>query len=229
MSARLGPFTHSARGRAHPRRKRAAFTLVEVMVSLGVMMIGAMAIIGLQQHSIRANNHARQLETALQIAQTWIERLKQDAHTWNAAGIVGGTPSPVVVLASTRYLNRVNTLPDVFQIIPAANATVDASNGFDFRGADLNLSLTAQAANLHYCASFRPSWVIIGRALRVDVRVWWPREGTSTDMAAFITNTCADNDTDLGPPANLADTTAPFYRYHIVYLSTVIGHTRVER
>jgi Tfp pilus assembly protein PilV len=210
---------------ARTRSRTRAFTLVEVMVSLGVMVIGAMAIIGLQQHAIRANSNARQLETGLQIAQTWIERLKQDAHTWTTpATSVDGQPTPAVALANTLYLNRVVTAPDVFQQIPSAAATATASNGFDYRGFEIDMSGIA-AQEVHYCASFKPSWVIVGRALRVDVRVWWPRDSSQADMVTWAASGCADDDVSLSPaePALLID------RYHIVYLSTVIVHTRVPR
>ena len=72
-------------------RRRQGFTLVEVMVSLGIMTIGAMAVLAMQQQIIRGNMHARQLTTATQIAQNVIERLKIDSLSWTAAGLPPNT------------------------------------------------------------------------------------------------------------------------------------------
>ena len=68
------------RRRARSARAR-GFTLIEVMVALGVMTVGVFGLIALQLYTIRSNSHARQLGIATQIAQQWIERIKQDAHT----------------------------------------------------------------------------------------------------------------------------------------------------
>jgi type IV pilus assembly protein PilV len=190
--------------------RREGFTLVEVMVSLGIMTIGAMAILGLQQQIIRANVHARQVTTATQIAQNVIERLKMDAVAWNAPGVP----------AATFYLRNVTpgaignfqTLP--FQRVTNGAITGIQSNAFDYYGDDLDMSLGAPA-NLYYCASYRLSFVYSNnRVMRADVRVWWAREGVAAIKSDFPQ--CVDNGAALNPGGAL------FNNYHTVYLSTVI-------
>ncbi|MGD8861769.1 MAG: prepilin-type N-terminal cleavage/methylation domain-containing protein [Myxococcales bacterium] len=197
------------------RRNRGGFTLIEVMVSLGVMTVGAMAVIALQQHTVRANTHARELTTAMNIAQMWVERIKQDNATWTQAGFVGtaGQPTPQQVLQNTNWLNRVNVLPNVFQtiVVPAWVDEDSISNAFDFNGKEVS----ADASNVHFCASFRPAWVYVGRALRVDVRVWWARAGTGADINTDFPQ-CADDGVRLSPGG------AMFNNYHVVYLPTVV-------
>ena len=202
---------------ASPGRKHAGFTLIEVMVSLGVMTIGAMAILALQQHTIRSNNHARRLTMATQIAQIWIERLKQDAATWTLAAQATGSPSAAAVLANTRYLQAITANPNAFMTIPNVTATV--SNAFDYLGHDID-NTTAQAnaganttAYVAYCASMRLSWVYFGESMRADVRVWWPLEGQQIDNQVL---NCTDDDQVLNPGG------ARFNDFHIVYLSTVL-------
>lgn len=199
------------------RRRRAGFTVVEVMVSLGIMTVGAMGIIALQTHAIRSNSHARQLTIGMQIAQRWVERLKQDTHSWNLPGVPG------TVLASTRYLQLINTAPNVFSTIPNTDANANASRAFDYMGNDI--IHTSTDPPIFYCAAIRPAWVYFGRAMRVDVRVWWPREGYDTrqDFAA-----CDQNFTQLDPggaPTTLYNQNA----YHVVYLSTVLRLMPVQR
>jgi type II secretory pathway pseudopilin PulG len=191
------------------RRRRAGFTVVEVMVSLGIMTVGAMGIIALQTHAIRSNGHARQLSIGMQIAQRWVERLKQDTHTWNVAGVPG------TVLANTRYLNLINTAPNVFSTMPTFPDST-ASPAFDYRGEEL--VLTPDDPRIFYCAAMRPAWVYFGRAMRVDVRVWWPREGFEmrTDFPQ-----CAGDPAELSP-GGAATTLYNQNAYHVVYLSTVL-------
>jgi type II secretory pathway pseudopilin PulG len=200
--------------RRHARaRVQVGFTLIEVMVSLGVMMVGAMAIIGLQTHTIRANAHARELTTAVQIAKLWSERIKQDGHTWNEIATADGTPSAATALGNTLFLANVTTAPSVFQTIPNTAAT--RSNGFDFRGNELDLANPAQAELLYYCVSYRPAWVYFGRTLRVDLRVWWPRDATGANIGGTFP-ACADANDFLNPPNEELD------KYHVVYLPTIV-------
>jgi type IV pilus assembly protein PilV len=203
-------------------RRRAGFTLIEVMVSLGIMTVGALGMLALQQHTIRSNSHARELTTAMQIAQLWIERLKQDGSVWTTPGANPGGPTDATILNRTRYLIQVSTKPNQFQQI--LNTTPAVSNAFDFQGNDVD----ATVGNVYYCASFRPMWVYYGNALRVDVRVWWPRETSSTTNAnaiATVFTGCADDNRMLNPSPPGAE----FNNYHVVYLSTVIRVTTVQR
>jgi type IV pilus assembly protein PilV len=209
-------------------RGRQGFTLIEVIVSLGVMTIGALGVIALQQHTIRSNTHARQLTLGMQLAQVWMERLKQDAHSWNEAG------PPATVLNNTAYLIAIrDAVPNTFMTIPASDGfihpngtanVVTGSRGFDFRGNDLVLQTGVDHPNLYYCAAFRPAWVYFGRAMRVDVRVWWPREGF--DMGIFDNCTARHGDLD---PSGVPTTAYNQNGVHVVYLSTVIRMTPVLR
>ena len=207
-------------------RRRAGFTLIEVMVSLGVMMVGAMAVIGLQAHAIRGNVHARDLTIATQIAQRWIERLKQDAATWNVPDDdVATIPSH---FSNTSYLGQdMSTLwssPSAFQTLPATWTTqVPVSNAFDARGRDVPANGTQS-----FCASYRRAWIWEGRLMRVDVRVWWPREVNRTDgsrpqFAADGFAACADAGGLIDPGGQQYDW------YHVVYLSTAIRVNEVRR
>jgi type IV pilus modification protein PilV len=193
------------------KRRKQGFTLVEVMVSIGVMTIGAMSVLAMQQQLTRANMHARELTTATQIAQNWIERLKMDALAWNTVGD----------LTQTQYLQAVpapGTLGTFGPFTPrtATNGTASElySGAFDFYGDALDPT-AGTPAGLHYCASYRLSWIYANqRAMRADVRVFWPRQ----EAAALVTDypRCIDDHLKLNPGGTNID------NYHVVYLSTVI-------
>ena len=197
------------------RRRRQGFTLIEVMVALGIMTMGAMAIIALLAQIIRGNAHARQLNTAMNVGQKWVERLKQDAHSWNQVASANGTPTPDTVLANTRYLFPVSS---AFRELDATSNVV--STAFDYQGNDV---APAGGNAFFYCAAYRNTWIYFGSAMRVDVRVFWARDGSGANIMADFPE-CIGNQTQLDPPNGLLRD-----RYHVVYLPTAIGVTQVTR
>ncbi len=200
------------------RKRDGGFTLVEVMVSLGVMTIGAMALLAMQQQTTRANVHAREITTATQIAQTWIERFKIDAMRW-----VSTTPSEMLDLQNTLYLSGIVANDGVFTGIPVqANDTVFGGvwmNAFDYLGNEVP---SVNHASTRFCVSHRLSWVFPRQTMRADVRVFWPRDRlgaagktTANDILVDFPN-CADDNASLNPGGD------EFDNYHVVYLSTTL-------
>ena len=147
------------------RRTRHGFTLVEVMVSLGIMMIGAMAVIALQTQAIRANAHARQVTTATQIAQIWLERLKEDACMWTDPASLTPTPpatqDAAVALGATRYLNAIVAQRGVW--VSPSDVAPPVSRGFDFLGNDTR---SGPQEVPFYCTAYRLNWVYFGDTMR---------------------------------------------------------------
>jgi type II secretory pathway pseudopilin PulG len=202
----------SRRNAARRARRKGGFTIVEVVVAMAVMVFGIMAIVGLQSHTVQINSLARQMSIANQIAQTWLERMKQDAHRWvQIPDPVSGTPTPIQILAETTWLQQVNAMPGRFQSVPATGAV---SGAYDFQGNELVLGA---AGTPFFCTSFKPAWVFVGRTIRVDVRVFWPRERASAIVG------CVDTDAPLNPGGPLVNS------FHILYLSTVIKHSKAVK
>lgn len=197
--------------------KRQGFTLVEVMVSLGVMTVGAMALLAMQQQTTRANVRARDMTMAMQIAQNEIERLKLEGLAWNTV-----TSAPASDLANSPLLVPVST-SGAFITIPTrsssnAGVTRDLANAFNIFGDDIVLTGadSATAAQVRYCASYRLTWIFdTNRAIRADVRVWWTKEAPSRSITADFP-LCADDNVALSPGGRFYDS------YHVVYLSTVL-------
>lgn len=198
-------------------KRRAGYTMIEVMMALGVLTAGSVAIMAMHQAATRGNLEARQITTANQIAQQWVERLRRDALNWTAAS--NGTAIDPTLLARTAYLNRVpapGTVPSWFvPVAPTgglASATGETPN-FDFYGEDV-----AGDGTPHYCTNLRLEWLFPGQAMRADVRVWWlrrtngPRAATGPDL----TN-CAPG---INPDALTGNSDV-----RMVYTSTVIRYT----
>jgi prepilin-type N-terminal cleavage/methylation domain-containing protein len=227
--------------RASNERRQQGFTLIEVMVSLGVMMIGTMAVLALQQHTIRSTKHARQLSTAVSIAERWQSRLEQDAHHLQLIDLTDANAPQNAneVAAAATYLQVVNDMPNgtnLFQPLPTDFTNTGISRTFDHNGDDI----AENSTDVAFCASFRPGWIWTpstapneaGAVMRTDVRVWWPREGVQCqaldppdypDIASdFGVEGCIDDDTKLSPGGDLYDC------YHVLYLPGVVRISEVR-
>jgi len=78
---------------ATPRRSFAraiarGYTVVEVLLSMTVLAIGASAVMSMQKAALQGNLDARKTDMANSIARMWVERVRRDATQWTL-------PSPV--------------------------------------------------------------------------------------------------------------------------------------
>lgn len=153
-------------------KSRRGFTLLEVMMAMAVITIGAGALIGMQTMTARANAQARNVTIATDIAQTWAERLKLDALSWTQLNGFGNT---IWLGNSTANMGT--------WITPGTAAGVPLrSYAFDRFGRDI----APGATGLFFCVAYQYAWVAPPNvadpdeppAMRVDIRVFWPREGT---------------------------------------------------
>lgn len=192
------------------RTRAAGYTLIEIMVAVVVLTIGATGILAMQGASVRSNRDASETSTAINWATTWVERIKRDAYRWNQNGNTD--------LANTAYLLNATTNAGAW-VLPT---TVDPeSAGADLFGYDV---LAANADAIRFCVNLRFSVVQAfnpatgtmvaatdANAVRADVRVWWHRNSLDVNR---IAPTC------LGGVLTAAQITAPQIRKH--YLSTVV-------
>ena len=164
------------------------FTLIEVMIAIGIMTVGSLGILSMHHAVSRANREAREMNTAIAITERWIERVERDALLWTAEGL--NTPE----LQSTLYLRQIGneaSQTDWFTPVPA---DLDYSFGFDFFGDD-----TRNEDDIVYCVNLRLSWLDAESSVRVDVRTYWlrtghlienPTHGDWVDASAFRNSEC---------------------------------------
>jgi type IV pilus assembly protein PilV len=209
-------------------RRRQGFTVIEVMVAIGVMTVGVMAIIGMQVQAQRQNQLAREFQLAMQFAQSWSERLKVDALLWTDVATANGSVTTAQALQNTRYLgallgNGTNFVP----IVPAATSFHKQGatpQGYDLPSTGSQLTypdpLNPSATRIQsFCADARVAWVYFGRALRADVRVFWPKPGVDSTQPPF--QQCSD------PNATLRPGGTAFQNYHAVYVPNVLRVTEL--
>lgn len=181
-------------------------------MAIGVLTAGAVGVMALQQAATRGNMSAREMTTGTQLAQRWIERLRRDRLSWTAGSNV--VPVPSILLARTFYLSQVAAADDPPSWeIPVPDPASGESANFDFYGVD-----TTTAADMHYCTNMRLQWLYPGRAMRADVRVWWVRRvtGSNIDGTAAGLSGCA--------PGQDPDDLTGDVRLSMAYASTVIRY-----
>lgn len=207
-----------------PRRTRSrqrGFTLIEVMMSLTVLLIGVMGVVALERATIVTNVDARQMTTATSIARLWLERLQADASLWNH-------PSSVRIdsdLGDTYFLKNYGTgwfRPN------GVVGTAKYNYAFDINGQDIDPT-TAAADSTVYCANVRLTTIsadplcsaggCVGTTpslLRAEVRVYWKKSrGSFADTEPCAGDTPAGGGTDtIGSNDD---------KYHFVYEVGAIG------
>jgi len=200
--------------RRAPRRRTAGYTLIEVMMALGVLTAGAMGLMAMTQASTRGNMEAREMTVATQLTQRWMERLRRDAMNWTTAS---RTLNPIL-LANTTYLSTVqNPGTAALWTVPAPPVAGLESANFDYYGRD-----TDTLTDMRYCSNIRLEWLYVGRAMRADVRIWWLRRVSGTlpaDPGRAALGQCAPGTDPNALTANLG--------VRMVYASTVIRWTPV--
>jgi Tfp pilus assembly protein PilV len=173
------------------RRHRAlgAYTVVEVMMALAVLTLGASGVIAMQKATLIANTNARNLVTASDVAQAWMERLRADALAWNEPA---GTPD----LADTQWLKGATGSQPLGSgwFAPATSAVLNPQPSgaaqADVMGADVFVGDPSAPA---FCTEVRltqfsqsPNLTAYARMIRIEVRVYWDKTGRQLDCTAAL-------------------------------------------
>jgi prepilin-type N-terminal cleavage/methylation domain-containing protein len=147
-------------------RPQPGFTLVEVMIAIGIMTVGSLGILSMHQAVSGANRSANEMNTAIAITERWVERIDRDALSWSEEGI------NTTALNSTDYLKELaGSLQPTGWFTPTPSDSTE-SYAFDYFGRD-----DPSGANIKYCVNLQMSWLRQGSSARVDIRTYWYREG----------------------------------------------------
>jgi prepilin-type N-terminal cleavage/methylation domain-containing protein len=181
----------SSRSTRMPRRARASsrdargYTIVEVLLAMTVLTIGAAGAISMQKAAIQGNLDARKTDIAANIARMWMERIQRDSMSWTSS-------NPSNLSNAALLGNATTTVNKWFLPFLSAYATPGSgfgsvSPGFDMLGRDVPSQ--AGLANSFFCVHLRETWLaqnttpVTNSLLRVELRVVWPR-GIAQDTYA---------------------------------------------
>jgi hypothetical protein len=178
---------------------------VELLMALAVFAIGITGIISLEKVTVVANQHAKNLAIATQIAQAWTSQLTVDAALWN-------NPSPanaVDDINQTQWLAQVQTQSGTW-FLPAFMPNRLFGPAFDALGNVVDPG--NQPLQIQFCTHLRltqiyPSTTGAG-LIRAEVRVFWLRDGQAD--AQFCTG---------GTPDAIGQAITT---YHFIYQTTAI-------
>ena len=188
------------------------FTLVEVMVAIAVMTVGAIAIFSMQNVTATASRRARIVSTATEVNRFWMERVKLEALRW------GPVPHNDPSMAWLNALPPDGTgSSDWF--LPQGRGTGDSlvAAASDWWGRPIPVPTAAQPP-APYCTSLRWTWMSTGadEVARLDVRTWWHREFKFSEVERPIVRACGPD--QLALTGQLANIDA----FGVVYSSTVV-------
>jgi type II secretory pathway pseudopilin PulG len=192
------------------RKSERGYTAVEVMMSMTLLLIGAVGVMAMQRAAVQGNADAREMDVASSIARAWLERAERDSSLWTPSTIVASPPTNLQyasVLAEGVATNAPGTwfVPKA-RLVPAGAQNDTESAAFDILGQDLDDVTVAR-----YCVNLRVTPLTTDQTLmRVEARVFWPRNLT----VAPDQNYC-----NTAPPAAL-DTDVT--KYHFVYAATAV-------
>ncbi len=148
------------------KRRQSGFTLVEVMIAIGIMTVGSLGILSMHQAVSNANRTAHEMNTALAITERWVERVERDSLSWSQPGLSSSE------LTGTAYLSGLAGTVSATDWFTPSPAEPRESFAFDYFGRD-----TSDSAQIKYCTNLRLSWLRQGSSARVDIRTFWYRAG----------------------------------------------------
>lgn len=182
---------------------RLGFNLVEVMMAVAILAVGATGILGLQTAAIRGNQEANEYATATRTVELWLERYRLDALAWRQGG-AGTLPSPVL-LANTELLRVMPAVGGTGWIEPTMTSPAfPAASRLSFNGNPLP---APGAPTPIFCTQANLRWVYDATAIRVDVRTLWRRRAYTSTATTLV---C--------PGAGVVDRLT----YHMVQASTLV-------
>lgn len=165
----------TARGRS-ARRSAAGYTMVEVMMALALLGLGATGIAGMQKTVILGDTNARNLATANAIASAWADRLQADAVGWTAT--LGKT--------STQWLKNAAAPGSAAWFNPAVTGYVAGAS--DIVGGDI-LVASAGTTPQGFCTQVRLSNLSTSPTgvIRAEIRVVYQRQSAPVTCAQLAT------------------------------------------
>ena len=195
------------------------YTIVEVLLAMTVLIIGASGVMSMQKASIQGNLDARKTDVAANIARMWMERVQKDAMSWTL-------PSPSYTGANNAgnapllgHVTNTWFLPTDY--LPAASGLGSISPGFDLLGRDVPTA--AGLSSAVFCVHLRENWLAQNNAnptdnlMRVELRVVWPRGIAATTAAPALCDTTSAQ--TLNPSSQL---------YSTLYMLTAIRPNGVQ-
>lgn len=193
--------------------RRQGFSLVELLVVVGISTAGFVALAQLQTTSIRGAQGTTSMDQAVMVAENFLEDLRLELSQWTptssiqqlgpdslpslanlpAGGNIGagaqtpgdGIPgAPGWVIAGDPGSNRLIAISgDERTFDNVAGQTVSLNAGIRKAMTDPSIPTAGE----RFCLRYRLTWLVPGKAIRAEVEVSWPYNPLDLN----VLNTCA--------------------------------------
>jgi type IV pilus assembly protein PilV len=190
------------------------YTIVELVMSLSVLAIGASGVIAMQKVTISSNRHAKEMALASRVAEGWADQLALDGSIWTINKAGNDT------IASTAWLNLANPAQTVDWFGPAYDPIRNYGAAFGALGNPIDPGLRPDL--IRFCAQLRfaylhsPTLPTPGHGvIRAQIRVFWQAEDASLQVYAAATTTSCQ----VAP----ADFTGLLPAMNVIYLTTSVA------
>jgi type IV pilus assembly protein PilV len=169
-------------------KARRGYTVMESMMALGVLAVGATGVIAVQKMTVVGNRSARAIATANTVAMTWVERLRVDAAQWSFKA----TPdlNNTVWLKNAFLMSEplVGARPPWFIPVEVVDR---ASPDADIHGADIFPDDSAISAFCTHLSLGRYGDPVTGvnylpTLIRAEIRVFWRRDMSPVDCENIL-------------------------------------------
>lgn len=208
---------------------RRGYTMVEVMMGLSVLAIGATGIIAMQKYALMGTMTSRNVMNATNIAASSIEKMSSEAAIWADNGTQDTVAMP--------WLGPALNTPNVWVVPPDGAALID--------GTPLDIATIDLAANpvtpVGYCTHVRaelvgnknaipPSDPLLGGTdstdiARVEVRTFFAKSGRNIacECQTWTATETTDVFDDVGTNT-CGNATEPRTRgeYGVIYMTTIL-------
>jgi type II secretory pathway pseudopilin PulG len=157
--------------------RQSGYTVVEILLAMTVLMIGASGVMSMQKAAIQGNLDSRKTDVATNIARMWMERVQKDAMNWTLPSPSFASPSNYGNAPLLGHTTGLWFLPTDY--LPPASGTAAISPGFDILGRDIQT--VGGLSNAIFCVHLRENWLVQNAVtptdslMRVELRVVWPR------------------------------------------------------
>lgn len=230
--------------RRHPRtRLTRGYTMIEVMMGLAILAVGASGVIALQKITVAGVTNGRNINVATSIAQAHLEAVRADATQWQGIDPATLNDDYLDAVLLNTLLPRTQTTPGAW-MMPTAGYPDAADVGFGISDITGQTGGTAGTRPVGFCTHMRlvpimfdpnsPRYdaAIAGGGpntqardallIRVEVRTFWAKSGR--DVLGECTTGNVANVTGMlaGTPITIngVDYTANDYGW--VFLSSAV-------
>ncbi len=146
--------------------KENGFTLIEIMISLVILLVGMLGVMGMQYYAITGNTSSRALRNATSLGQDMVEQLKTSPYSTLVSGSDNPTSGAAIsgnvtferawsVLANCMYLTFDKTS---FPPASSCNVVPDASNTSAVSAIRVRIRWQDKHSEFHYVTLDTVKW-----------------------------------------------------------------------